>query len=49
MLTLTSGEFIVAGVVPNTWLYALGDFVYGLRPNEVEEFEVVRYRIVINQ
>ena len=44
-----SGEFIVAGVVPNTWLYALGDFVYGLRPNEVEEFEVVRYRIVINQ
>ena len=44
-----SGEFIAAGVVPNTWLYALGDFVYGLRPNEVEEFEVVRYRIVINE
>lgn len=41
------GDFLVAGFVPHTWSYALGDYVYGLRRDEREEIVVVRYRLVL--
>jgi len=41
------GDFLAAGLVPHTWSYALGDYVYGLRRDEREEMVVVRYRLVL--
>ena len=41
------GDFLAAGLVPHTWSYALGDYVYGLRQNEDEEMVAVRYRLVL--
>ncbi len=43
-----SGDFIAAGTVPHRWTYALGAYVYGIRPDENEEMVVVRYRLVLN-
>jgi hypothetical protein len=42
------GEFLAAGIVPATWRYARGEYVYGTRPDENEENVVVRYRLRIN-
>jgi len=44
-----TGEFLAAGLVPNVWTYGAGEYVYGLRINEVEERDVVRYRLVLNK
>ena len=43
-----SGEFLAAGLVPNNWTYGTGEYVYGVRTNDVDELDVVRYRIVLN-
>ncbi|HEX9735445.1 MAG TPA: hypothetical protein VGG06_26040 [Thermoanaerobaculia bacterium] len=43
-----AGDFIGAGVVPYRWSWAQGDFVYGTRPNELDETVVVRYRLVVS-
>ena len=42
------GEFLAAGIVPSTWSYARGDYVYGIRPDELDEMVVVRYRVEID-
>jgi len=42
------GERLAAGVVPYVWSYALGDYVYGTRPDDNDETVVVRYRLLVN-
>ena len=42
------GEFLVAGIVPSTWSYARGDYVYGIRPDELGEMVMVRYRVELD-
>jgi hypothetical protein len=42
------GEFLVAGAVPNVWTYARGEHVYATRPDDNDEMEVVRYRLMVN-
>jgi len=42
------GEFIAAGVVPMVWIYAQGEHVYGVRPDDNDEMVAVRYRLVVN-
>ena len=42
------GEFLAAGIVPNTWRYARGEYVYGTRPDGNDELVVVRYRLSVN-
>ena len=41
------GKRLFAGLVKRwTWKAARGDFLYGFRPDEVGEHEIVRYRVV---
>ncbi|MGD8328017.1 MAG: 6-bladed beta-propeller [Acidobacteriota bacterium] len=42
------GERLAAGVVPYVWSFAVGDYVYGIRPDDNEEMVVVRYRLLVN-
>ncbi len=42
------GEFLAAGIVPSTWSYARGNYVYGIRPDELGEMVMVRYRVEID-
>ena len=42
------GEFLVAGIIPSTWSYARGDYVYGIRPDELGEMVMVRYRVELD-
>jgi len=44
-----AGDLLAAGLVSDRWTYALGDYVYGLRADELDEMVVVRYRIVLNE
>jgi hypothetical protein len=43
-----AGDFVTAGTIPFRWSYALGNYVYGTRPDENDEIVVVRYRLIVN-